>query len=193
MLKYFTPLAICVSLGAFQAEAGSLFNERTEAWLKEHLDVSKQFAVSLTRNKIKFNGCQQKDYRLSMSARLSDNISVETLVRYGKGVLEFGAFNQRVTSHSYELISWWQNEDFRYGIGSGERPAHDLDLPVSGSLALPDSRTLSVYLETEGLEDDHVMSFSLRRETWLGDTSDLTLNWDKSYDNQLQFGYRITF
>lgn len=193
MLKFIAPLALCATLGAFQAHAGSLLSEKSEAWLKKHLDVSKQFAISLTRNKIKFSGCQQKDYRLSMSAHLSDNMSVETLVLYGRGQLDFGVFNQRVTSRSYELISWWNNEDFRYGIATGLRPAHDLDLPMSGSLALPDSRTLSVYLETDGFREDHVVSFALRRETWLGSTSDLTLDWDKSYDNQLQFGYRINF
>ena len=193
MSKFIASLAICASLSTFQVHAGSLFSEKAEAWLKKNLEVSKQFAVSLTKNKIKFNGCQQKDYKLSMSLQLSDNTSVETLALYGRGVLEFGVFNQRVTSRSYEVISWWHNEDFRYGIATGLRPAHDLDLPMSGSLALPDSRTLSVYLETDGFKEDHVLSFAMRRETWLGNTSDLALNWDKSYDNQLQLGYRISF
>ena len=90
MSKFIASLAICASLSTFQVHAGSLFSEKAEAWLKKHLEVSKQFAVSLTKNKIKFNGCQQKDYKLSMSLQLSDNTSVETLALYGRGVLEFG-------------------------------------------------------------------------------------------------------
>ncbi|MEC7690778.1 MAG: hypothetical protein VYE47_08215 [Pseudomonadota bacterium] len=193
MLKQVTTLALCALLTPQVCLASSSIGDQAEAWLEEKLDYSGDISVSLSKNKIRFNGCRQKDYKLSLATRISDTVNLEAVASYGRAVMDFGVFSQRVTSRAYELITWWEQPAYRVGVASGVRPAHDIDLPVSGSFALPDSNTVSVYLETEGAEENHTMSFAVRRETWHGDTSDITLSQDKSYDNQVQLGYRVSF
>ncbi|MBU3020753.1 hypothetical protein [Aestuariibacter sp. A3R04] len=194
VMKYYSlALVASMTFAPSICVAGSSIGEQAESWLSEKVDVSDRISVSLSKNKIKFDGCRQKDYKLSVATSLTRNINVEAIARYGRGVLEFGVFNQRVTSRAYELITWWQQPNYRMGLASQLRPAHDLDLPMSGSFSLPDSTTFSVYLETQGWRDAHTLSFALRRESWRANSSDLVLSWDRSADNQIHLGYKIGF
>lgn len=193
MKYYCLSLLASVLLAPGTCSASASFGEKAEEWLSDKIDIADAVSVSLSKNKIKFDGCRQKDYRLSIATSLTSAINVEAVARYGRGVLEFGVFNQRVTSRAYELITWWQQPDYRMGLASQLRPAHSLDLPMSGSFALPDSTTFSVYFETEGWQEAHTLSFALRRESWRANSSDLTLSWDRSADNQIQMAYRIGF
>ena len=58
--------------------------EKAQEWLNKYSDSDDTFSLTLTKNKIKFKGCKQKQYQLAFSQKLAPMFNVEAIVHYNK-------------------------------------------------------------------------------------------------------------
>ncbi len=151
------------------------------------------FAVSLTEKSLKFNGGKQREYELTMAQQLSPRVSVEAILQYEKGRLDYGALNQKVSSKSYQVTSWYQMDGYSLGISNKVISDHKINVPLASTIGLPTSQAVALNVRTEGLRDTHEVAFSAVRETWNSDNPALGLSWTKAYDNQVKMSYSIIF
>ena len=81
------------------------------------------FSLTLTKTKL-VKGCKQKQYQLHL-AKMAPMFNVEAIVHYNKGLLDYGVMSQRVRSHEFEVVSWWDRGDYRLGLSHKIRPRHE--------------------------------------------------------------------
>lgn len=187
-------LAVCVCpclLVSTVASASAV--EKAERWINQYTSDDNAFSVSLTKNKIQFKGCKQKQYQLALSQQISPQFNVEAVVHYNKGLLDYGVLSQRVRSHEFELVSWWDKGDYRVGLSHKVRPRHEMRIPVADTIQLPTSRTAGIYLEVPFKENSHLLTIGALQESWEADGASLTLPWRTSRDNQVKVQYAFTF
>lgn len=167
--------------------------EETERWLNKYSNSDDSFSLSLIKNKIKFKGCKQKQYQLALNKRIGSMFNVEGIVHYNKGLLDYGVLSQRVKSHEYEVVSWWDSGDYRIGLSHKIRPQHEISLPVADSIQLPTSITSGLYVQFPFNEDSHLLTIGALRESWDSSDASISLPWRSSRDNQVTLQYAITF
>jgi len=187
-------LAICICPSVLMAGAANAsVVEKAEQWLNQYSDSDDTFSLTLTKNKIKFKGCKQKQYQLAFSQKIAPMFNIEAIVHYSKGLLEYGVLSQRVRSHEFEVVSWWDNGDYRLGLSHKVRPRHELNIPVTDTIRLPTSTSACVYLEIPFKEDKHLLTFGAMRESWESDGASQEIAWRASRDSQVRVQYAITF
>lgn len=167
--------------------------EKAQEWLNQYADSEDTFSLTLTKNKIKFEGCKQKQYQLAFSQQIAPMFNIEAIVHYNKGTLAHGILSQRVRSHEFELVSWWDSGDYRVGLSHKVRPRHEMRIPVADTIRLPTSTSAGVYLEIPFKEDKHLLTIGALRESWESDGASLKLPWRASTDNQVKLHYAINF
>ncbi|WP_394222983.1 hypothetical protein [Alteromonas gracilis] len=187
-------LAICICPSVFMAGAANAsLVEKAEQWLNNYSDSDDTFSLTLTKNRIKFKGCKQKQYQLAFSQKITPMFNVEAIVHYNKGLLEYGVLSQRVRSHEFEVVSWWDSGDYRVGLSHKVRPRHELSIPVTDRIQLPTSTSAGVYLEIPFKEDTHLLTLGAVRESWESDGASQEIAWRASRDSQVRVQYAITF
>jgi len=167
--------------------------EKAQQWLNKYTDSDDTFSLTLTKNKIKFKGCKQKQYQLALSQRIAPMFNIEAIVHYNKGLLDYGVLSQRVKSHEFEVVSWWDSGNYRVGLSHKVRPRHEMSVPVADTIQLPTSTSAGVYLEIPFKENKHLLTLGALRESWESDGASLQLPWRSSRDNQVKVQYAITF
>ncbi len=167
--------------------------EKAQEWLNRYADSDDTFSLTLTKNKIKFEGCKQKQYQLAFSQQIAPMFNIEAIVHYNKGLLDNGVLSQRVRSHEFELVSWWDSGDYRLGLSHKVRPRHEMSIPVADTVRLPTSTSAGIYLEIPFKEDKHVLTIGALRESWESDGASFQLPWRSSRDNQVKLQYAINF
>ena len=90
--------------------------EDAEQWLSEYVSLDDTFSIALSKNKIRFKGCKQKQYQLVVNQQFTKRFNVEAIVHYNKGLLDYGVLAQRVKSHEFEVVSWWDKGSYRVGL-----------------------------------------------------------------------------
>ncbi len=161
--------------------------------ITDFFNSADHFAVNLTEKSLKFNGVKQREYELTMAQRLSPRVSVEATLHYEKGRLDYGALNQKVSSRSYQVASWYQMDGYSLGISNKVISDHKINIPLASTIGLPTSQAVALNVRTEGLRDTHELAISAVRETWNSDNPALGLSWTKAYDNQVKMSYSIIF
>ena len=167
--------------------------EKAQEWLNKYSDSDDTFSLTLTKNKIKFKGCKQKQYQLAFSQKLAPMFNVEAIVHYNKGLLDYGVMSQRVRSHEFEVVSWWDRGDYRLGLSHKVRPRHEMSNPVADTIRLPTSTSAGLYVEIPFKEDKHLLTVGAMRESWESEGASMQLPWRSSRDNQVKVEYAITF
>ena len=167
--------------------------EKAQQWLNKYSDSDDIFSLTLTKNKIKFKGCKQKQYQLAFSQKIAPMFNIEAIVHYNKGLLDYGVLSQRVKSHEFEVVSWWDRGDYRLGLSHKVRPRHEMRIPVADTIRLPTSTTAGLYVEVPFNEDRHLLTVGAMRESWESGGASLQLPWRSSRDNQVKVQYAITF
>ena len=115
------------------------------------------------------------------------------MVNYNKGQLDDGVLSQRVRSHEFEVVSWWDRGDYRVGLSHKVRPRHEMRVPIAGAIQLPTSTTAGVYVEVPFNDNSHILTIGALQESWDSDSASATLPWRTSTDNQLTFQYAVAF
>ncbi|WP_338519865.1 hypothetical protein [Alteromonas gracilis] len=167
--------------------------EKAERWINQYTSSDNAFSMSLTKNKIQFKGCKQKRYQLALSQQIAPQLNIEAIVHYNKGFLDYGILSQRVRSHEFELVSWWDRGNYRVGLSHKVRPSHELRMAVIDTIQLPTSRTAGVYVEVPFNEDSHMLTIGALQESWEADGAALSSPWQSSRDNQVKVQYAISF
>ena len=185
-------MSICSCLMMAGAANASVV-EKAQQWLNKYSDSDDIFSLTLTKNKIKFKGCKQKQYQLAFSQKIAPMFNIEAIVHYNKGLLDYGVLSQRVKSHEFEVVSWWDRGDYRLGLSHKVRPRHEMRIPVADTIRLPTSTTAGLYVEVPFNEDRHLLTVGAMRESWESGGSSLQLPWRSSRDNQVKVQYAITF
>lgn len=187
-------LAMCICSCLMMASAANAsVVEKAQQWLNEYSDSDDTFSLTLTKNKIKFKGCKQKQYQLAFSQKLAPTFNIEAIVHYNKGLLDYGVLSQRVKSHEFEVVSWWNRGGYRLGLSHKVRPRHEMRIPVADTIRLPTSTTAGLYVEVPFNEDKHLLTVGALRESWESGDASLQLPWRSSRDNQVKLQYAITF
>jgi len=176
---------------SFSASASAL--ETAERWLNEYVSKDDRFSVALTKNKIRFKGCKQKQYQFVLNQKFTDSFNVQAIVHYNKGLLNYGVLTQRVKSHEYELVSWWDRGDYRVGLSHKIRPQHEISIPIADTIQLPTSITSGIYVEIPFVDAQHTLTIAALRESWAADDASMRLPWRTSHDSQVQLQYAIAF
>lgn len=179
----FTTLMSCSAMAAD-------FSERASEWLGEALSVPGSLAVTLSKQKIMFKGCKQKEYQLAFSKTIAKNLDLEAIAHYEYGMVDFGVLNQKISTRSYELVSWWNRDDYRIGLSHKMQTEHELASPMTEHINLPMSQSVGLYVEMAGLNDDHIMVLSAVHESWENDD---TMPWHQTQDNQIGLRYSMAF
>ena len=118
--------------------------------------------------------------------------NVEAIVHYNKGLLDYGVMSQRVRSHEFEVVSWWDRGDYRLGLSHKVRPRHEMSIRCRyNSSAYHTSAGL--YVEIPFNEDKHLLTVGAMRESWESEGASMQLPWRSSRDNQVKVEYAITF
>lgn len=185
-------MSICSCLMMAGAANASVV-EKAQQWLNKYSDSDDIFSLTLTKNKIKFKGCKQKQYQLAFSQKIAPMFNIEAIVHYNKGLLDYGVLSQRVKSHEFEVVSWWDRGDYRLGLSHKVRPRHEMRIPVADTIRLPTSTTAGLYVEVPFNEDRHLLTVGAMRESWESGGASLQLPWRSSRDNQVKVQYAITF
>ncbi|AEF04798.1 hypothetical protein C7Y69_12890 [Alteromonas sp. KS69] len=167
--------------------------EDAEQWLSEYVSLDDTFSIALSKNKIRFKGCKQKQYQLVVNQQFTKRFNVEAIVHYNKGLLDYGVLAQRVKSHEFEVVSWWDKGSYRVGLSHKIRPEHEISIPVAEVIQLPTSTTASVYFEVPLMEERHTLTVAASRESWKSDSATIQLPWSKAHDNQVKLQYAIAF
>ena len=167
--------------------------EKAEQWLNSYSGNDNPFSLTLTKNKIQFKGCKQKQYQLAFSQQFTSQFNLEAVVYYNKGRLDDGVLSQRVRSHEFEVVSWWNRGDYRVGLSHKVRPRHEMRVPIAGAIQLPTSTTAGVYVEVPFNDNSHILTIGALQESWDSDSASATLPWRTSTDNQLTFQYAVAF
>ncbi len=167
--------------------------ERAEKWLNQYAERGDVFSLSLTKNKIKFEGCKQKQYQLALSHKVTNELNIDAVVYYNKGLLDFGVLTQRVRSHEFEVVGWWNKKGYRIGLSHKVRPRHTMTLPLSDTVYLPTSTTAGVYIELPLANNNHLLTLGAMQESWDGNSASINLPWRSSKDNQITLTYAITY
>ncbi len=191
LTQLFLMLYTCFCL--FPANACAAALERVERWFGQHSFSDTPLSLSLTKNKIQFKGCKQKQYQLALNQQISPMFNVEAIIHYNKGLLNYGVLSQRVKSHEFELVSWWNTGTFRVGFSHKIRPRHEITVPVADTVRLPTSKTAGVYVELPFNEERHIITIGALQESWDADGGALTLPWRTSRDKQVTLQYVIAF
>ena len=187
-------LAMCTCSCLMMAGAANAsVVEKAQQWLNKYSDSDDIFSLTLTKNKIKFKGCKQKQYQLAFSQKIAPMFNIEAIVHYNKGLLDYGVLSQRVKSHEFEVVSWWDRGDYRLGLSHKVRPRHEMRIPVADTIRLPTSTTAGLYVEVPFNEDRHLLTVGAMRESWESGDASLQLPWRSSRDNQVKVQYAITF
>lgn len=187
-------LATCICSCLMMAGAANAsVVEKAQQWLNKYSDSDDIFSLTLTKNKIKFKGCKQKQYQLAFSQKIAPMFNIEAIVHYNKGLLDYGVLSQRVKSHEFEVVSWWDRGDYRLGLSHKVRPRHEMRIPVADTIRLPTSTTAGLYVEVPFNEDRHLLTIGAMRESWESGGASLQLPWRSSRDNQVKVQYAITF
>lgn len=195
MRRFTQPIwALCLSPCLLMPTSGNAdVLEKAQEWLNQYAEQDNTFTLSLTKNKIKFKGCKQKQYQLTFNQQLSSQFNIQAIVHYNKGLLDYGVLSQRVRSHEFEVVSWWDTGDFRLGLSHKVRPRHEISIPVADTIALPTSTTAGLYLEVPFKNNQHIVTFGALQESWNADSASFALPWRTSRDSQLTVQYAITF
>ncbi|NMH59992.1 hypothetical protein [Alteromonas ponticola] len=177
--------ASCFVTSSWSSELGDI--------VADYLNRADDFAVTFSNKKLKFNGCKQREYELTMAQHLSPRMTIEATLHYEKGRLDYGVLNQKVSARGYQLASWYQLDGYALGVSNRVVSEHEINLPLADTIELPTSQALALNMRTKGLRETHELSLSAVRETWSAKNAALGLSWDKAYDNQLRMNYSIIF
>ena len=100
---------------------------------------------------------------------------------------------QRVKSHEFEVVGWWNKGSYRVGLSHKIRPKHEISIPVAEVIQLPTSTTSSVYFEVPLIEERHTLTVAVSRESWKSASATIQLPWNEAHDNQVKLQYAIAF
>lgn len=182
---------LITALCAPGAMAGQL-GDNAAKWLSDTVNAENTVAVSFTKQRIHFKGCNQKAYQLGFSKQFTPAFALEASLHYDKGELSFGALSQKVTSQAYEVISWWTVDELRFGVSHKVRTSLKMSSPMTEQLSLPTSQSVGFHLVLPGRKEAHSLSVSLTRENWQASTTN-NQTWQEIEDNQVNLQYAIAF
>lgn len=170
---------------------GVSLSDGAKDWL--HSQFSDGLAVSFSKDKIAFKGCKQKSYQVDFTQTFETGMRLQGSLLYDKGSMSHGHLVQRVSTHAFQVASWWDYDDFSVGLSAMQQSRHQISLPFTQPINLPRSQTLGVHLQMPGFYDAHEWELIATHNKWTADQSEIALPWTNSYNNQLEVSYRIAF
>ena len=178
-------------LVSYQGSCGVKLSDDAKAWLNSKF--TDNLAVSFSKDKIAFKGCKQKSYQLNFTQALDSGMRLQGTLMYDKGVMSHGHLSQRVSTHAIQLASWWDYEDFSFGLSAKQQSRHEISIPFSQPIDLPRSQTLGLHFLMPGILESHEWEIAAIHDKWSAEDSQLTLPWDSSYNNRVELSYSISF
>lgn len=174
------------------ASAEEVIWAETLTWLQTNLPEQSQLGFS--ENTIKFDGCRQREYRLTLDQVLSKKLHVESVIGYEKGELTWGAHKQKISMREWSIVPRYQfNRLFDIGFGVVRSMAAQFETTDGADLQLPKSIQWLLSSRTAGLDDNHFFEVTISSQQW--QSTNPNGNWlERGYvDKKLILAYTGQF
>ncbi len=167
------------------------FEDRALGWLDDRLLTSED-DVDFDKLKIESNTFESKRYALNYTRNIASAFSLEANVDLNKSKVRLGTLEERLSSSTFELVSWWHAENYRVGVSQKVVTDNKLRLPNAQEIELPENKTLSVHMEFPVMKDKHRFTMSLQQSAWDVSSSHMSTVSDL-IDNQVKLNYSMDF
>lgn len=187
MLKM-TPLIALVFMLPCKAED---YLRSSVDWLKSSLPDTK---IEFNKERIRFDGCNQKEYQLVVTQPLTDSLSLNGGLSYARGKLDFGIFQQDIQVRRVSLVpTLTTSQNVSFGLGVMLQSEPQFRDSNGFSFDLPASQMMMFETRLQDNNKRHQLLIRLSSQRW--DSSDINGNWFERglADNKLSLRYEAEF
>lgn len=189
MKKYI--LLVLLLLGA-NCQAEENFIKSSVNWIKESLPDNTK--VVFNKSKIKFTGCKQREYDLSLYQPINSVLSLEGGLMYATGKLNWGVHRQKISLKRYSFVPRVKlNNRVNFGVGVVLQSAPEFRTSIGEDFDLPRSQILLANARFRGIRDTHEIEVEFSSHKWDATNQFGTLFENGLTDNKLTVSYQAFF
>ncbi len=179
-------------LVAINCQADENFLKTSVNWVKQSLPENTK--VVFNKSKIKFSGCKQREYDLSLYQPINSTLSLEGGVSYATGKLNWGIHTQKISLKRYSFVPRIKvNSRMSFGAGIVYQSAPEFRTSIGQNFDLPKSQILLLNSRFKGIRESHEVEFELSSQRWDATNQFGALFENGLTDNKLTVSYAAYF
>lgn len=184
--------SIALLLLTVNCQAEDNFFKSSINWIKQSLPDSTR--VEFNKSKIKFTGCKQREYDLSLYQPINSALSLEGGISYATGKLNWGIHTQKISLKRYSFVPRLKvNNRVSFGAGVIYQPSPEFRTSIGEDFDLPKSQILLINGRFRGMRDTHEIEVELSSHRWDATKQFGVLFENGLTDNKLTVSYQAFF
>lgn len=162
------------------------------SWLKGSLPEGT--TINFSKSRVKFNGCNHREYELKVSHPLSDKLSLEAEITHAKGQLDWGIHKQSVSLEQYSIIPRYSvNERISLGAGVVYQSAPEFKTSQGFDTELPRSQVLLINSRFNGMTGNQHFELEISSTRFSATSSNGSWLERGQADNKISLNFEASF